>query len=63
MTETEDQRREWNKTSESDIPRAEAKQPYRKRENDSASGPIDLSTCRKVDTKVNQEANPKPTAK
>jgi hypothetical protein len=42
MTEAEDQRREWNKTSESDIPQAEAKQPYRKRENDSASGLIDL---------------------
>jgi hypothetical protein len=43
MTEAEDQRREWNKTSEADIPQAEAKQPYRKRENDSASGLIDLS--------------------
>ena len=43
MTEAEDQRRERNKTSEADIPQAEAKQPYRKRENDSASGLIDLS--------------------
>jgi hypothetical protein len=42
ITEAEDQRRECNKTSEADIPRAEAKQPYRKRENDSASGLIDL---------------------
>lgn len=42
MTEAEDQRRESNKTSEAAIPQAEAKQPYRKRENDSASGLIDL---------------------
>jgi hypothetical protein len=31
MTEAEDQRRQWNKASEADIPQAEAKQPYRKR--------------------------------
>jgi hypothetical protein len=59
MTEAEDQRREWNKTSEADIPQAEAKQPYRKRENDSASGLIDLP---KSGYESKPRSEPKPGA-
>jgi hypothetical protein len=60
MTEAEDQRREWNKTSEADIPQAEAKHNHIA--NAKTIRRADLSTCRKVDTKVSQEADPKPTA-
>jgi hypothetical protein len=59
MTEAEDQRREWNKTSEADIPQAKAKRLSNHIANAKTIRRADLSTCRKVDTKVSQGANPK----
>jgi hypothetical protein len=37
-----EQRREWNKSSETDTPQSEARQPYRSREKDSTTAFTDL---------------------
>jgi hypothetical protein len=36
-----EQRREWNKSSETDTPQSEARQPYRSREKDSTTEYVD----------------------
>jgi hypothetical protein len=50
-----EQRREWNKSSETDIPQSEARQPYRSREKDSTTRFVDSL---KTET-FKQRRNPK----
>jgi hypothetical protein len=50
-----EQRREWNKSSETDTPQGEGRQPYRSREEDSTTGFVDSL---KTET-FKQRRNPK----
>jgi hypothetical protein len=52
-----EQRDEWNKKSETDMPQSEGRQPYRKREQDSTDAFTDFSKTDRTKKKPNPEGN------
>lgn len=52
-----EQRGEWNKKSETDMPQSEGRQPYRTREQDSTDAFTDFSKTDRTKKKPNPEGN------
>jgi hypothetical protein len=52
-----EQRGEWNKKSETDMPQSEGRQPYRTREQDSTDAFTDFSKTDRTKRKPNPEGN------